>query len=40
MPLKLTMCLLFLLGIAGIYARQANEAGWLGLAGFLLLSLA
>jgi hypothetical protein len=33
------MCLLFLLGIAGIYARQVNKAGWLGLAGFLLLSL-
>ncbi len=28
-----------LLGIAGIYARQAEEAGWLGLAGFLLFSL-
>ena len=33
------MCLLFLLGIAGIYARQAKEAGWLGLTGFLLFSL-
>ena len=38
-PLKTAMCLLFLLGIAGIYARQVNKAGWLGLAGFLLLSL-
>jgi hypothetical protein len=28
-----------LLGIAGIYVRQAEEAGWLGLAGFLLFSL-
>lgn len=28
-----------LLGIAGIYARQVEEVGWLGLAGFLLLSL-
>jgi hypothetical protein len=28
-----------LLGIAGIYARQAEAVGWLGLAGFLLLSL-
>jgi hypothetical protein len=37
--LKTAMCLFFLLGIAGIYARQANKAGWLGLAGFLLLSL-
>jgi hypothetical protein len=34
------MCLLFLLGIAGLYARQAEEAGWLGLAGFLLFSVA
>jgi hypothetical protein len=28
-----------LIGIAGIYARQAEEAGWLGLAGFLLFGL-
>jgi hypothetical protein len=28
-----------LLGIVGIYARQAEEAGWLGLAGLLLVSL-
>jgi hypothetical protein len=28
-----------LLGLAGIYARQAEEAGWLGLIGFLLFSL-
>jgi hypothetical protein len=34
---KAAMCLLFLLGIVGIYARQVNKAGWLGLAGFLLL---
>src|ERR671921_1751815 len=39
MPLKLAMCLLFLLGIAGIYARQVEEAGRLGMAGFLLLIL-
>jgi hypothetical protein len=37
--LKLAMCLLFLIGITGIYARQVQEAGWLGLAGFLLLIL-
>src|SRR5918997_2925955 len=37
--LKTVMCLLFLAGITGIYARQVEEAGWLGLAGFLLLSL-
>jgi hypothetical protein len=34
---KTAMCLFFLLGIIGIYARQVNKAGWLGLAGFLLL---
>ena len=33
------MCLLFLVGWTGLYARQVKEAGWLGLAGFLLLSL-
>ena len=38
-PLKTAMCLLFLLGITGLYARQANVSGWLGLAGYLLLSL-
>ena len=36
-PLKTAMCLLLLIGITGIYARQVNEAGWLGLAGFLVL---
>jgi hypothetical protein len=38
-PLKTAMCLLFLLGWTGLYARQVKEAGWLGLAGYLLLSL-
>jgi hypothetical protein len=38
-PLKTAMCLLFLLGWTGLYARQVKETGWLGLAGFLLLSL-
>src|SRR6266700_2433829 len=33
------MCFLILLGIAGIYARQVEESGWLGLAGFLLFAL-
>lgn len=33
------MCFLGLLGVAGIYARQVEETGWLGLAGYLLLSL-
>jgi hypothetical protein len=37
--LKTAMCLLFLLGILGIYARQVEAAGWLGLAGFLLFGL-
>src|SRR3982075_2340576 len=33
------MCFLILLGITGIYARQVEESGWLGLAGFLLFGL-
>jgi hypothetical protein len=37
--LKTAMCFLFLLGIAGIYARQVGAAGWLGLAGALLFGL-
>ena len=37
--LSLAMSFLGLLGIAGLYARQADETGWLGLAGYLLLSL-
>jgi hypothetical protein len=36
-PLETAMCLLFWAGITGIYARQVEKAGWLGLAGFLLL---
>ena len=28
-----------LLGLAGLYARQVKESGWLGLAGFVVLSL-
>lgn len=35
----LFMAALFLVGIAGIYARQVEELGWLGLAGYVLLSL-
>jgi hypothetical protein len=38
-PLKYVMCLLFLLSWTGLYARQVKETGWLGLAGYLLLSL-
>jgi hypothetical protein len=37
--LKFTMCFLGLLGVAGIYARQVEESGWLGLVGYLMLSL-
>jgi len=37
--LTIAVSLFGLLGIAGIYARQVKEAGWLGLAGFLLFSL-
>jgi hypothetical protein len=37
--LKFTMAILGLFGIAGIYARQVEESGWLGLAGYLMLSL-
>jgi len=33
------MCFLILLGITGIYARQVEESGWLGLAGFLMFGL-
>jgi hypothetical protein len=38
-PVKTAMCLLFLLGLAGLYGRQADKAGWMGLGGFLLFSL-
>jgi hypothetical protein len=37
--LTIAMSFFGLLGIAGIYARQAGKAGWMGLAGFVLLSL-
>jgi hypothetical protein len=33
------MSLFLLIGISGIYARQVNRAGWLGLAGYLMLIL-
>ena len=36
---KLVMCVLFVVGITGIYARQVEASGWLGLAGYLLFSL-
>lgn len=39
MPFKLAMSLFFLAGFAGLYARQVKASGWLGLAGFLALSV-
>jgi hypothetical protein len=37
--LTIVMAFFGLFGIAGIYARQVAKAGWMGLAGYLLLSL-
>ena len=37
--LTLAMSLFSLFGIIGIYTKQVTEAGWLGLAGFLIFSL-
>jgi hypothetical protein len=37
--LAMAMCIFGLVGLAGFYARQAEKSGWLGLAGYLLLSL-
>ena len=37
--LKTMMSIFGLLGIAGLYARQVEETGWLGLAGYLLLTV-
>lgn len=37
--LAVAMSFFGLLGITGLYARQVKETGWLGLAGFVLLSL-
>ena len=37
--LKLAMCLLFLIGIAGLYIRQVDRAGWFGLGGIILLTI-
>ncbi len=39
LALKWVMCFLFLAGLTGLYARQAQKAGWLGLAGYLLFAL-
>src|SRR5688572_26528620 len=37
--LYIAVSLFGLLGVTGIYARQAEKAGWLGLTGYLLYSL-
>ncbi|MVP00675.1 hypothetical protein [Paenibacillus lutrae] len=37
--LTMVMSLFSLIGITGVYIRQAKEAGWLGLVGFLLFNL-
>src|SRR5256885_6414748 len=37
--LKFAMCLFFLVGITGLYTRQVEKAGWLGLSGFALLAV-
>lgn len=37
--LAVAMSFFGLLGITGLYARQVEETGWLGLAGYVLLSL-
>src|SRR5215207_7574804 len=37
--LATAMCFFGMLGMAGLYARQVKAVGWLGLAGYLLLSL-
>lgn len=36
---KAIMSLFGIFGIAGIYARQVEETGWMGLAGYLLLTI-
>ena len=36
---KLAMCVLFVVGITGLYARQVEASGWLGLAGYLMFSV-
>jgi hypothetical protein len=37
--LTFAMLALFVVGVAGIYARQVENLGWLGLAGFAILSI-
>ena len=37
--LKTVMCIFGLFGITGLYARQVEKSGWLGLAGYLMLTI-
>ena len=37
--LACAMCFFGVLGMAGLYATQVKESGWLGLVGFVLLTL-
>jgi hypothetical protein len=37
--LAMAMCYFGVLGMTGLYAKQAHKAGWLGLAGYLLFTL-
>ena len=37
--LTIAMCVLGLIGVAGIYARQMEKVGWLGLAGYIAFSM-
>lgn len=37
--ISIAMAILFVIGIAGIFVRQVEKVGWLGLAGFVVLSL-
>jgi len=36
---KTVMCIFGLFGIAGLYARQVEKTGWMGLTGYLLLTI-
>lgn len=37
--LAMAMSIFGMIGLAGLYARQAEKSGWLGLAGYLMLNL-
>lgn len=38
-PLKTVMCVLLLVGVTGLYARQVRQVGWPGLVGYVVFSL-